>query len=90
MVAGTNGTLQRQDQTSKNAVKIKTFSVENKCQLSNKHDYGIFKIVTCYSNFQVAVLTKGQRNNPFWSVVRKGRITASNFGIVLNAINKGR
>ncbi|XP_056003436.1 uncharacterized protein LOC125662308 [Ostrea edulis] len=29
--------------------------------------------------------TKGQRNNPMWSVVRKYRITASNFGAVLSS-----
>jgi hypothetical protein len=30
-------------------------------------------------------LTVGQRNNPLWHLVRKGRLTASNFGCVLNA-----
>ena len=30
-------------------------------------------------------LTKGQRDNPLWHLVRKGRLTASNFGCVLNA-----
>lgn len=29
-----------------------------------------------------ALATKGQRNNPMWSIIRKNRITASNFGAV--------
>lgn len=31
-----------------------------------------------------ALATKGQRNNPMWSIIRKNRITASNFGAVLS------
>lgn len=30
-----------------------------------------------------ALATKGKRNNPMWSIIRKNRITASNFGAVL-------
>ncbi|XP_015772435.1 PREDICTED: uncharacterized protein LOC107350709 [Acropora digitifera] len=33
----------------------------------------------------IATITKGQRTNPLWHHVRKGRLTASNFGSVLNA-----
>lgn len=31
-----------------------------------------------------ALATKGQRNNPMWSIIRKNRITASNFGAMLS------
>lgn len=34
---------------------------------------------------EVALQTKGQRDNPLWHEVRRGRLTASNFGSVLNA-----
>ena len=34
---------------------------------------------------EVGQLTTGQRDNPSWQMVRKGRLTASNFGCVLNA-----
>lgn len=34
---------------------------------------------------KISSLTSGQRNNPSWHLVRKGRLTASNFGCVLNA-----
>ena len=34
---------------------------------------------------QISSLTVGQRNNPSWHLVRKGRLTASNFGSVINA-----
>ena len=33
----------------------------------------------------IATITRGQRTNPLWHHVRKGRLTASNFGSVLNA-----
>lgn len=32
----------------------------------------------------VSRLTSGQRDNPSWQMIRKGRLTASNFGSVLN------
>lgn len=34
---------------------------------------------------EIAKSTNGQRDNPKWHLVRKGRLTASNFGCVLNA-----
>ncbi|XP_078377984.1 uncharacterized protein LOC144661153 [Oculina patagonica] len=34
---------------------------------------------------QISKLTIGQRNNPSWHLVRKGRLTASNFGSVIKA-----
>ena len=34
---------------------------------------------------EVSKMTIGQRNNPAWHLVRKGRLTASNFGCVLKA-----
>lgn len=34
---------------------------------------------------EVSRLTAGQRDNPSWQMIRKGRLTASNFGAVLNA-----
>lgn len=34
---------------------------------------------------EIAKLTVGQRENPAWSMLRKGRLTASNFGPVLAA-----
>ncbi|KAK3098705.1 hypothetical protein FSP39_022243 [Pinctada imbricata] len=39
---------------------------------------------------QVAQLTAGQRNNHLWAMVRKDRLTASNFGPVLAAIRRNR
>ena len=33
----------------------------------------------------VSQLTIGQRDNPSWHLIRKGRLTASNFGCVMNA-----
>ncbi|PFX32846.1 putative RNA-directed DNA polymerase from transposon BS [Stylophora pistillata] len=33
----------------------------------------------------VSRLTSGQRDNPSWQMIRKGRLTASNFGLALNA-----
>ncbi|XP_055997883.1 uncharacterized protein LOC125648452 [Ostrea edulis] len=39
---------------------------------------------------QVAQLTVGQRNNHLWALVRKNRLTASNFGKVLAAIRRNR
>jgi hypothetical protein len=39
---------------------------------------------------QVAVSTLGQRTNPAWSLVRKHRLTASNFGPVLAAVRRNR
>lgn len=38
----------------------------------------------------VAQSTVGQRSNPLWNIVRKHRITASNFGPVLQAIRRSR
>jgi len=34
---------------------------------------------------EVSQLTAGQRDNPSWQMIRKDRLTASNFGCVLNA-----
>ena len=34
---------------------------------------------------EVSHITVGQRDNPTWQMIRKGRLTASNFGCVLNA-----
>ena len=34
---------------------------------------------------QVSQMTTGQRNNPAWHQTRKGRLTVSNFGVVLKA-----
>ena len=34
---------------------------------------------------EIGTLTTGQRNNPAWHLARKDRLTASNFGAVLNA-----
>ena len=35
-------------------------------------------------------MTRGQRDNSLWGIVRKGRLTASNFGAVIRSINSGR
>ena len=34
---------------------------------------------------RISEITVGQRNNPVWHIARRGRLTASNFGSVLNA-----
>lgn len=34
-------------------------------------------------------LTRGQRDCPYWLMYRKGRLTSSNFGLVLRAIRRG-
>lgn len=34
---------------------------------------------------KISMMTLGQRTNPTWHLVRKGRLTASNFGVVLMA-----
>lgn len=39
---------------------------------------------------QTAEATSGQRKNPLWGMAREGRITASNFGLVLGAIKRKR
>lgn len=39
---------------------------------------------------QVAQLTNGQTSNHLWSMVKKNRLTASNFGVVLSAIKRQR
>ncbi|XP_033729759.1 uncharacterized protein LOC117318941 [Pecten maximus] len=39
---------------------------------------------------EVAKLTTGQRTNHLWALVRKNRLTASNFGLVLAAIRRKR
>jgi len=39
---------------------------------------------------QTALATCGQRENNFWGPVRRGRLTASNFGTVLKSVNSGR
>lgn len=39
---------------------------------------------------QIALLTVGQSRNSMWSSIRKMRLTASNFGPVLAAINRNR
>ncbi|XP_071104760.1 uncharacterized protein [Haliotis cracherodii] len=38
----------------------------------------------------IAKRTAGQRTNPLWCIVRKHRITASNFGAVLRSIGRNR
>ena len=38
----------------------------------------------------VADVTKGQASNPQWSIYRKGRVTASNFGRVLKTVSSHR
>ena len=39
----------------------------------------------CPTIKEVSHLTAGQRDNPSWRMIRKGGLTASNFGCVLNA-----
>ena len=34
---------------------------------------------------EIAEKTTGQRDNPFWSMARKMRLTASNYGVILRA-----
>ncbi|KAJ8271615.1 hypothetical protein COCON_G00104740 [Conger conger] len=34
--------------------------------------------------------TRGQRENPMWGIMREGRITSSNFGVLLPALQSGR
>ncbi|XP_046557352.1 LOW QUALITY PROTEIN: uncharacterized protein LOC124266603 [Haliotis rubra] len=36
----------------------------------------------------IASATSGQRSNPMWSIVRRHRITSSNFGFILRAIQR--
>ncbi|XP_062844682.1 interferon-induced very large GTPase 1-like [Trichomycterus rosablanca] len=38
----------------------------------------------------IQVATVGQNTNPLWHTLRQGRLTASNFGAVLPALQKGR
>lgn len=38
----------------------------------------------------IADQTTGQRDNPLWSVIRKTRFTASNFGDILRAVKLNR
>ena len=37
-----------------------------------------------------AKATSGQRDNSLWASVRKGRLTASNFGSIIKSIDSGR
>jgi len=39
---------------------------------------------------EAEVATRGQSENSMWAIVRKGRLTASNFGPVLKCIERGR
>ena len=39
---------------------------------------------------EVEERTRGQRNNATWAAIRKLRVTASNFGVVLKAIRLNR
>ncbi|KAJ8271609.1 hypothetical protein COCON_G00104680 [Conger conger] len=38
----------------------------------------------------VEFATRGQRENPMWGIMREGRITSSNFGVLLPALQSGR
>lgn len=52
----------------------------------NKKDFILEKMqIDEAAIMKVEDLTKGQRNNPQWLILRKWRLTASNFGIVLNS-----
>ena len=42
------------------------------------------------SSCQVEEMTRGQADNPLWSVYRRGRLTASNFGPVVRCLNSNR
>jgi hypothetical protein len=38
----------------------------------------------------IAKATVGQRDNALWSLIRKHRLTASNFGPILRAVHRNR
>ena len=42
--------------------------------------------ITSLQSIAVEEVTRGQHNNPLWSSSRKGRLTPSNFGLVLNRV----
>lgn len=55
-------------------------------ELKSQEDFLLQKLkVTDEQIKLVNEITKGQRENPSWLMLRKGRLTASNFGSVLNA-----
>ena len=64
----------------------------------SKTDTGEIDEKLLFTNFQVtekeivhvAATTCGQNENPTWHQMRLGRLTASNFGIVLNACTRDR
>lgn len=46
--------------------------------------------VTQEEILKLASDTVGQRDNPLWHQMRQGRVTASNFGVVLSAIRRNK
>ena len=78
----------KQNVVSVPLVKEIAFSKEviESSSLSRKVELFKASISICAEDLsKVSQLTIGQRDNPQWHVVRKGRLTASTFGSVLNA-----
>lgn len=57
---------------------------------SSKNDVLLNIKVTYEEILAIAEATIGQRHNPLWHEMRLGRITASNFGIVIAAVQRNR
>lgn len=54
--------------------------------LQEQRQYFLNKVSVEWKTIEdVSRLTAGQRDNPSWQMIRRGRLTASNFGSVLNA-----
>ena len=64
---------------------------ENFISSPNQFDYFLNRVaVSSQQILAVEQATRGQRDNSMWGIYRKGRLTASNFGPVIQNCNSGR
>jgi hypothetical protein len=64
---------------------------EDFMQAEDREEYLAGKLALPQERIErLAEKTVGQRSNPNWSLLRKMRLTASNFGAILRALRTGR
>jgi len=60
-------------------------------EAEDKVDFVVRQLAVSTDTIQyTANATSGQRDNSLWASVRKGRLTASNFGSIIKSVNSGR